>query len=49
MNKYATLEETRQDALGWANKAKAALDVLPDHEIRGLLRELADYVVSRLN
>ena len=49
MNKYATLEETRQDALGWANKAKAALDVLPDHEIRSLLRELADYVVSRLN
>ncbi|NOC84903.1 polyprenyl synthetase family protein [Ruegeria sp. HKCCD6428] len=49
MNKYATLEETRQDALGWANKAKASLDVLPDHEIRSLLRELADYVVSRLN
>ncbi|WP_210093346.1 polyprenyl synthetase family protein [Ruegeria sp. HKCCSP346] len=49
MNKYATLEETRQDALGWANKAKAALDVLPDHDIRSLLRELADYVVSRLN
>ncbi|MCA0905871.1 polyprenyl synthetase family protein [Ruegeria marisrubri] len=49
MNKYAALEETRQDALGWANKAKASLDVLPDHEIRSLLRELADYVVSRLN
>lgn len=49
MNKYATLEETRQDALGWANKAKTSLDVLPDHEIRSLLRELADYVVSRLN
>ncbi|NOE27638.1 polyprenyl synthetase family protein [Ruegeria sp. HKCCD6157] len=49
MNKYATLEETRQDALGWANKAKASLEVLPDHEIRSLLRELADYVVSRLN
>lgn len=49
MNKYATLEETRQDALGWANKAKAALAVLPDHEIRSLLRQLADYVVSRLS
>ncbi len=49
MDRYATLEETRQDALGWANKAKAALEVLPDHEIRSLLRELADYVVSRLS
>ena len=45
MNKYATLEETRQDALGWANKAKTALAVLPDHEVRSLLRQLADYVV----
>ncbi|MEM6657620.1 MAG: polyprenyl synthetase family protein [Pseudomonadota bacterium] len=49
MNKYQTLEATRQDALGWASKAKASLDVLPDHEIRTLLHDLADYVVSRLN
>ncbi|WP_209509635.1 MULTISPECIES: polyprenyl synthetase family protein [unclassified Ruegeria] len=49
MGKYATLEQTRQDALGWANKAKASLEVLPDHEIRSLLRALADYVVSRLS
>jgi octaprenyl-diphosphate synthase len=49
MNKYQTLEATRQDALGWANKAKASLAVLPNHEIRTLLRDLADYVVSRLN
>ncbi len=49
MDKYQTLEATRQDALGWANKAKASLDALPDHEVRTLLRDLADYVVSRLN
>ncbi|WP_120632373.1 polyprenyl synthetase family protein [Ruegeria sp. EL01] len=49
MNHYHTLEATRSDALGWAAKAKSALDVLPDHEIRTLLRDLADYVVSRLN
>ncbi|MTI03024.1 MULTISPECIES: polyprenyl synthetase family protein [Alphaproteobacteria] len=49
MNKYGTLDETRSDAYGWAAKAKTALDVLPDHEIRNLLRDLADYVVSRLN
>ncbi|MES0863938.1 polyprenyl synthetase family protein [Ruegeria sp. SCPT10] len=49
MAKYQTLEATRRDALDWANKAKTALEVLPDHELRTLLRDLADYVVSRLN
>nr|WP_321249323.1 polyprenyl synthetase family protein [uncultured Ruegeria sp.] len=49
MNKYGTLEATRSDAIGWAGKAKTALEVLPDHEIRSLLRDLADYVVARLN
>lgn len=49
MNKYNTLEATRSDAIGWATKAKTALETLPDHEIRTLLRDLADYVVSRLN
>ncbi|SLN65858.1 Octaprenyl-diphosphate synthase [Falsiruegeria litorea R37] len=49
MAKYGTLDATRDDANGWAAKAKAALDVLPDHEIRTMLRDLADYVVSRLN
>jgi octaprenyl-diphosphate synthase len=49
MGKYGTLDATRADAFGWAAKAKASLDALPDHEIRTLLRDLADYVVSRLN
>ena len=49
MNKYGTLEETRLDALNWTAKAKSALAPLPDHEVRDLLRDLADYVVSRLN
>ena len=49
MNKYGTLDATRRDAVGWATKAKSSLDALPDHEIRSLLRDLADYVVSRLN
>ncbi|WP_164659401.1 polyprenyl synthetase family protein [Tropicibacter sp. Alg240-R139] len=49
MAKYRTLDATRDDANGWAAKAKAALDVLPDQEIRTMLRDLADYVVSRLN
>ncbi|SHF29079.1 octaprenyl-diphosphate synthase [Ruegeria intermedia] len=49
MRKYRTLDATRAGALGWAAKAKAALAVLPDHEIRDLLRDMADYVVARLN
>ncbi|MGV6803499.1 MAG: polyprenyl synthetase family protein [Ruegeria sp.] len=49
MKRYGTLEATRADALGWAAKAKTSLGALPDNEIRTLLRDLADYVVSRLN
>ncbi|WP_170583236.1 polyprenyl synthetase family protein [Ruegeria arenilitoris] len=49
MRKYGTLEETRTDALAWATKAKTALTALPDHKLRDLLGDLADYVVSRLS
>lgn len=49
MGKYGTLDATRINANEWAAKAKLALEVLPDHEIRTMLRDLADYVVSRLN
>ena len=49
MNKYRTLEATQSDAFGWAAKAKSALEILPSHEIRTLLGDLTDYVVSRLN
>ncbi|MCE8532826.1 polyprenyl synthetase family protein [Ruegeria pomeroyi] len=49
MEKYGTLEATRADARAWAAKARSALDVLPNHEIRAMLSDLADYVVARLN
>lgn len=49
LKKHDTLEATRQDALAWANKAKNALEILPAHEIRDLLRDLADYVVERIS
>ncbi|MBK0327659.1 polyprenyl synthetase family protein [Rhodobacteraceae bacterium F11138] len=49
MEKYGTLGATRDDAVGWADKARAALDVLPDDPIRDMLRDLAEYVVARLN
>ena len=48
MAKYGTLNATRADAVGWADKAKAALAGLPDHEIRDMMTDLADYVVARL-
>ncbi len=48
LNKHDVLEETRQEALAWAAKAKTALAKLPDHELRGLLADVADFVVSRV-
>ena len=49
MAKYQTLEATRQDAVALADRAKTALDTLPAHDIRDMLRDLADYVVDRLS
>ena len=48
LNKHGTLEATRQDANAWAGKAKDALSVLPDSDLRSMLIDLADYVVARL-
>ena len=47
--KHGTMEATRTDALGWSERAKEALDELPDSELRALLRDLADYVVARIS
>ena len=47
--RHGAMEATRADALGWVARAKAALDPLPDHPIKGLLDGLADYVVARVN
>jgi len=47
LHKHGTLEETRDAALYWANKAKSALDALPRSEMRDLMAELTDFVVSR--
>ena len=46
---HGALKSTRADALAWAAKAKVALDDLPAHPIRDMLRDLADYVVARVN
>lgn len=46
--KYGTMHSTRDDAIAWAAKAKAALTPLPDHAIKTMLIDLADYVVERI-
>ena len=42
------LDSTRATALEWSARAKTALDALPDAPLRGMLSDLADYVVARL-
>ncbi|UWQ00130.1 polyprenyl synthetase family protein [Aliiroseovarius crassostreae] len=48
LNKHDALEETRQDALAWAEKAKSAMASLPEDPIRDMLIDIADYVVARV-
>ena len=48
MQRHGTLQATRKAALGWAADAKTALAPLPDSELRTILSDLADYVVSRV-
>ena len=48
MIKHGALEEARKDALYWANKAKQAMNTLPESEIRNALMNLPDYVVRRI-
>ena len=48
MDNHGTLEETRTKALFWANKAKAALNIMPEHQLKKMLTDLSDYVVARI-
>ena len=48
LKRHGTLDTTRETALSWAAKAKDALTPLPDHEIKDMLSDLADYVVARI-
>jgi len=49
LSRHGALEETRAEALAWADKAKAALTDLPEDPIRDMLRDIADYVVARVS
>ncbi|MFP1644377.1 polyprenyl synthetase family protein [Pontitalea aquivivens] len=48
MRRHGTLEATRAEAVAWTDRARAALAVLPDHPLRQMLDDLADYVVARV-
>ena len=47
MNKYQAITKTREEAEMSVEQAKRALNKLPDSEMRILLSELADYVLTR--
>jgi octaprenyl-diphosphate synthase len=49
MARHGAMEAARADALAWAAQARDALAVLPDHPLRQMLADLADYVVSRIS
>ena len=49
MEQTGALAAARAEAVIWADRAKAALSVLPDHPIRQMLDDLAAYVVARVN
>ncbi len=49
LEKHGAMAATRADALAWAETAKAAILELPESEFRGMLFDLADYVVARVN
>ncbi|WP_413872739.1 polyprenyl synthetase family protein [Albidovulum sp.] len=49
MARHGAMEATRDEALAWAVRAKAALAALPPHPLRDMLSDFADYVVSRVN
>ncbi len=46
---HGTMDTTRTEALEWSARAKDALAILPEHELRDMMRDLADYVVARIN
>jgi octaprenyl-diphosphate synthase len=48
LRRHGTLEETRAEAMGWSARARDALTVLPDHPLRDMMADLANYVVARL-
>ncbi|MGB3280895.1 MAG: polyprenyl synthetase family protein [Pseudorhodobacter sp.] len=49
MARHGAMQAARQDALDWAAVAVSSLAELPEHPLREMLEDLADYVVSRVS
>ena len=49
LNKHDALADTRDEAIEWAAKSTAAITSLPEHPVKQMLIDLADYVVERIN
>ena len=47
--RHQAMEASRQDAIGWADKARAAILTLPADPFRDMLHDLANYVVARIS
>lgn len=48
LDRHDAMDKARADAFSWAKSAQSALAPLPDHPIRDMLSDLADFVVSRV-
>jgi len=48
LERHNALTTTRETALEWSDRARAALDPLPDYALKGMLQDLSAYVVARL-
>ena len=48
MARHGAMEAARAEALAWVARARAALAMLPEHPLRGMLDDLAGYVVARI-
>jgi octaprenyl-diphosphate synthase len=46
---HGAMEAAGAEALCWAARARAALAALPDHPLKGMLDDLAGYVVARVS
>lgn len=49
LHHHGALDATKAEAARWITRAKDALAPLPDHDLKGLLSDLADYVGARLS
>jgi len=49
LHRHGALQATREEAIRWTERSKAALSGLPSGEMHDLLADLADYVVARVN